>query len=80
MPNGNRPQRRPGGSPNFINQGRWILLFLIIAAVILLQARGGLFSGSGGIRVGSPSSSGTIEEERVSEPLPPPKPLPPLQG
>jgi len=59
-----------------VQEGRWILLFLIIVAVIFVSS--GRFGGGGGIKVGSPSSSGTVEEELASRPLPEPEPLPPL--
>lgn len=84
MPNGNRAgggARRPGGSPNFINEGRWILLFVIIVAVILINAaRSGIIGGRGGVRVGSPSTSGTVDETPPAQSLPPPQIIPPVQG
>ncbi len=67
---------KKGSRGNFADQGRWIILFIIVVAVILISGRGTLRDRS--IRVGSPSSSGTVEEELSSRPLPPPTPLPPL--
>ena len=45
--------------------GPWLILFVIVALVVLVQGGvggGGIFGGSG-IRTGSPSESGTVEEE-----------------
>ena len=55
----------------------WIWLFLIVLGVILISSRGdGLFGGSG-IRFGSPSREGTVEEELRPAPSPAPSPTPP---
>ncbi|MBI2609739.1 hypothetical protein HYW53_01010 [Candidatus Giovannonibacteria bacterium] len=72
--------------------GSWFWLILIVVLVIFFSARGGLggiFSG-GGIKIGAPSESGTVEEKQEEslrslpptrslpepQPLPQPRPLP----
>lgn len=72
--------------------GHWLILFVIVALVVLFQAGAGgsgIFGG-GGIRTGSPSRTGTVEEElrgqrssrkepRTGEqPAPPPPTRPPF--
>lgn len=46
--------------------GPWLIIFVIVALAVLFQAgagSGGMFGGRGGIRTGSPSPTGTVEEE-----------------
>ena len=73
MPNG---EKTGGGD-------QWFWLFIVVLAVLVLSAGGFRFFRGDGIRFGSPSDKGTVEEKieggnlPPSVPLPNPVPLPP---
>ena len=65
--------------------GPWFVLIAIVVVIVLFQAQGGGggLRGTSGIRTGSPSRTGTVEEELSNRPrssgnqIPPPPSLPP---
>ena len=61
MPNGKKPAGKSGGGTGFFEGPGWIWLFLIIVAAILVSGSG--FFREGGIRFGSGTDEGTVEEK-----------------